>query len=74
MKTEREILSLGPCRCLFYRKLYKKEQKIQNTSYLNVKKKKKIIGRVKVNYLWKKSFELGTGLVVAWPVNIVIFL
>ena len=49
MKTEREILSLGPCRCLFYRNLNEREQKIQKLSeiqkYLNVEKRKKDIGR-----------------------------
>ena len=63
MKTEREILSLGPCRCLFYRNLNEREQKIQKLNeiqkYLNVEKRKKDIGRNLKNYKEKIKKYIG---------------
>ena len=52
MKRQREILSLGPCLVFILQKNYKKKNK--KTSYLNVNKTKKDIGRFKENINGKK--------------------
>ena len=54
MKTEREILSLGPCKVFILQKIIQKRTK--NTSYLNVNKTKKDIGRFKENNNGKKFY------------------
>ena len=54
MKRQREILSLGPCLVFILQKNYKKKNK--KTSYLNVNKTKKDIGRFKENNNGKKFY------------------
>ena len=44
MKTEREILSLGPCKVfIFTKKLYEKEQNYKEQKYLNVEERNKLL-------------------------------
>ena len=54
MKNKKRDFKFRSLQVFILQKIIQKRTK--NTSYLNVKKKKKIIGRVKVNYLWKKKF------------------
>ena len=58
MKTKRDILSLGPCRCLFTELNEKEQNYRKNTKYMLFKceKKKKVIGRLKNDINGKKSF------------------
>ena len=45
MKTEREILSLGPCKVFIFTKNYTKKNKITKNKKFKCGRKKKVIGR-----------------------------
>ena len=43
MKTEREILSLGPCKVFIFTKIIRKRTKLQRTKNLNAEERKKLL-------------------------------
>ena len=56
MKTEREILSLGPCKVFIYGIKWKRTKLLKNTKYKLFKCEKKLLAGLKKNINGKKSF------------------